>query len=44
MLAIESKEVSLFYADMGTDLLKYMGELISQLLKKVCLHEHGAWR
>jgi hypothetical protein len=32
MLAIGSKEVSRFHADMGTDLLKYMGELISQLL------------
>lgn len=32
MLAIGSKEVSRFHADMGTDLLKYMGELISQML------------
>lgn len=33
VLAMGSREVSRFHAGMGTDLLKYMGELISQLLK-----------
>lgn len=32
VLAIGSEEISRFHADMGTDLLKYMGELISQML------------
>lgn len=33
ILAMGSKEVSRFHAGMGTDLLKYMGDMISQLLK-----------
>lgn len=36
VLAIGSREISRFHANMGTDLLKYMGELISQLLSTVC--------
>ncbi len=33
ILAMGSKDVSRFHAGMGTDLLKYMGDMISQLLK-----------
>jgi hypothetical protein len=33
LLAIGSEEVSRFHAGMGTDLLRYMGELVSHLLK-----------
>lgn len=33
ILALGSKDVARFHAGMGTDLLKYMGDLISQLLR-----------
>lgn len=33
ILSLGSEDISRFHAGMGTDLLKYMGELVSQLLK-----------
>ncbi len=38
VLAMGSREVSRFHAGMATDLLKYMGELVSQLLRTWARH------